>query len=178
MRRRREHSERELRNFEKVLTDERNEVAEIEQEIRLLEEKLLEKRPSHFSKRDVINALFASLIFGFTIVLRGGVESLVKALTPIHIIAIIIATSIILYLEIYYVGYTRVRPEEHRKLGQFVAKRFFTFYGASLLVALALIYLFGVNELLANFQEIMKMVILVSMPCAIGAAIPSMLKQF
>jgi uncharacterized membrane protein len=171
-------TERELLKIERTLKDERREVGEIEQEIRLLEEKLLEKRPSHFSKRDVVNAFFASLIIGFTIILKGRVVDIALNLTATHIIALVIGTCAILYAEIYYVGYTRVRPEEHRRLGQFMAKRFFTFYGVSVTVAFGLTYLLGIDRFIPTFAGVLKLVALVSMPCAAGAAIPSMLKQF
>jgi uncharacterized membrane protein len=101
-----------------------------------------------------------------------------SALTPLNIAAIIIATSAILFAEIYYVGYTRVKPEEHRKFSQFMAKRFFAYYGAAFLVSFGLIYLLGIDQFLPTVSDALKLVVLVSMPCAIAAAIPSMLKQF
>lgn len=171
-------SQRELHKLERVLEEEYKEVTEIEHQIRYLEEKLIEKRPSHFSKRNIINAFFASLIFGITIVLKGRVIDIALALNAVHLLAIIIVTSIILFGEIYYIGYTRVKPEENRKLGQFMAKRFFAFYGVAFIVSFGLIYMLGINSFIPALSGILKLAVLVSMPCAIAAAIPSMLKQY
>jgi len=167
-----------LRKLEKVLATESREVKNIESQIQYLEEKLLEKRPSHFSARDIVNAFFASLIIAFTIILKGKVIEIAMALTSAHITAIVIATCLILFAEIYFVGYTRVRPEEHRKLGQFMVKRFVTFYGVAIIVSFSLIYILGLDQFLPTTADVLKLVVLVSMPSAAGAAIPSMLKQF
>ncbi len=169
---------RELRKLEHVLQDEYREVEEIERQIRFLEEKLLEKRPSHFSRRNVINALFASFIIGFTIILKGRVIDIALALNPVHLWIIVFSTALILFLEIYYIGYTRVKPEEHRRFGQFLAKRFLTFYGVAVIVSFFLIYVLGINQFIPTFTGVLKLIVLVSMPCAVGASIPSMLKQF
>ncbi len=167
-----------ISKIEKTLEEERQEVAEIEHDIRMLHEKLLEKHPSHFSKRDVINALFASSVIAFTIILKGNAMNVAMALDPAHILAIIIGTCVILCTEIYYVGYSRVKPQENRKLGQFMIKRFLTFYGVAIIVSFFLIYILAVNKFLPTSMDVLKMVILMSMPSAIGGAIPSMLKQF
>jgi len=173
-----EPTERELRKLERVLATESREVENIESQIQYLEEKLLEKRPSHFSKRDIVNAFFASLIIGFTVILNARIIDIAMALTPAHIVTIIIATCLILFAEIYFVGYTRVKPEEHRKLGQFMAKRFFTFYTVAIIVSFVLTYILGIDMFIPTFAGIVKLVVLISMPGAAGAAIPSMLKQF
>ncbi|MBN2112149.1 DUF2391 family protein [Candidatus Woesearchaeota archaeon] len=158
----------------------KKEVEEIENKIGVLYDKIYEKRPSHFGKRDIVNAVFASLTFGLIFLFKGSLIDISLNLKEIHLILIVAVTAVILTLEIYFVGFTRIGPTERgkRRFGQFWAKRFFTFYGVSLLIPLCLVYLYDINNIVAGGFDILKIVIAVSMPCTIGAAIPGLLKQY
>ena len=94
---------------------------------------------------------------------------------------ITISTLLILMGETYFIGYRRVKDPKKRPLGQFMVKRVSTLYLVAILVTLYLVYIFGINnqELVGNDPlSIIKICFLISMPCAIGAAIPSLLKKY
>lgn len=159
---------------------EKEEIEHIEQKIGDLYDKIYAKKPSHFRKRDIINSFFASFVLGLVFIFKGSLVEISINLKNTHLALIVFATVVMLSLEIYFVGYTRVgtKEREQRKLGQFWAKRFFNLYIIALLVPLILVYLFDLKTLLGGGFNIIKVVIAVSMPCAIGAAIPSLLKQY
>ena len=88
---------------------------------------------------------------------------------------------IILTAEIYFIGYNRVTKKTQRKFGQFWLKRIISFYSVALITSTLLIYLFGLNllpDVANNLNDILKLVVLISMPCAIGAAITDLLKKY
>ncbi|MEM4268097.1 MAG: DUF2391 family protein [Candidatus Woesearchaeota archaeon] len=159
---------------------ERQEIESIEENLFLIKEKLLEKTPSHFSKRDVVNAFFASLIFGMTFVLKGATVSTALNLTDVHVTLIIVFTILALVAEIYFIGYSRVKDKSTRRFGQFMAKRLCTLYFITIVVSFFLVYIFNLNNApnVHTFYDQFKIVVVVAMPCAIGAAIPSLLKQY
>lgn len=163
-----------------LLVKEEQEIKKIEEDMGLLREKLLEKRPSHFSKRDIVNTFFGSLIIGLTFILKGAVVSTAENMDMKHIFFIVVSTIFILTIEIYYIGYSRVSKKErmYRKFDQFWAKRISTLYGIALLVSVYLVYIFGTNEILSTDMAVFNAIILLSMPCAIGAAIPHLLKKY
>jgi len=154
------------------------EVKHIEKQIDNLYEKLYEKVPSHFHYRDIINAFVGSLVLGLTFVFKGSLIQISLTLTKAHLAFIVLVTAVILTFQIYFVGYSRVKYKHRRKFGQFWAKRFFTLYFIAILVSLSLVYLFNMDSLAGSLYGVFKIVIAVSMPCAIGAAIPSLLKQY
>jgi len=166
------------KSLERYVKKEEKDINRIENQISNLTEKLLEKRPSQFSKRDIVNAFFASLIVGLTFVLKGALISTAAGLDTEHIIFILVSTVLILTAEIYFVGYSRVRTKARRRLGQFWLKRFSTIFVISIITATYLIYVFGLDAILGSNNNILKAVIMLTMPCAVGAAIPGLLKQF
>ncbi len=163
-----------------VVRQELEELKCIEDDVKYMREKLLEKRPSHFSKRDIINAFVGSLILGLTFILKGGLIKTAVKLTTMHIELIIASTLGMLMVEIYFISYSRVKNKSERKLGQFMTKRLFTLYSITLIVSFYLIYILNLNnsEYIATFADVLKVAVVVAMPCAIGAAIPSLLKQY
>ena len=163
--------ERELRREEK-------ELQEIDNAVLLMREKMIEKHPSKFSGRNVINAFFGALIIGLTFTFKGNLIGVVHSVRLIHIVLIILSTLIILTAEIYFISYTRVKNKKERPFYKFWAKRTITLYIVTLLVSIYLVHIFGLNSFFDNFFETLKMVIVISMPCSIGAAIPSLLKQY
>ncbi len=162
------------------MTSTKKEIEKIEEQMGKLHDKLLEKRPSHFRRRDIINAFFASFLLGLVFLFKGSLIQISLHLTEKNIIAIILTTIVILTLEIYFVGYTRVNPKERetRHFGQFWLKRLFTLYIISIIVSLGLVYLYGVNDIVGSSLNVFKVVVAVSMPCAVGAAMPSLLKKY
>ncbi len=159
-------------------TDKRKDLKRIEKKISALHEKILEKRPSHFRSRDIVNAVFASLVLGLVFVFKGSLFDIAIKLTTNHLVAIIITTLIILTAEIYFIGYSRVKRKKERRFCQFWLKRLVTLYIIAIVVSLFLVYLFGINYLVHTNCEVFKVVITLSMPCAVGAAVPSLLKQY
>ncbi|MEM4230807.1 MAG: DUF2391 family protein [Candidatus Pacearchaeota archaeon] len=154
----------------------------IEKEVEELHNRLLIAEPSHFSTRDLVDAFFGALFLGITFTIKGLLVEVSLILTKFNIIFIIISTLLILTAEIYFIGYSRVTKKAERKFFQFWFKRIFAFYFVSLLTATFLVYLFGLNNLpqviANNNYTVLKMIILISMPCSIGAAITDLLKKY
>ncbi len=168
------------RCIEQEILEEKKEIEVIEKNISYMREKLLEKIPSRFSKRDVINAFFGSLILGLTFVLKGQTVGVAASLSSIQLIAIVAITLAILMAEIYFIGYSRVRNKSKRRFGQFMTKRLVALYGVTLFVSFGLIYTLNINNsnYVNGFYDVIKIAVLMSFPCAVGAAVPSLLKQY
>ena len=131
------------------------------------------------SLQEPTNAFFGSLLVGLTFMFKGNLIKTAMLLQPVHIILILVSTVFILFCEIYFIGYSRVPNKKERPFGQFFGKRFTALYGITLIVSLYLIYIFGIYlQLEQGWYGIFKMLVLVSMPCSIGSAVPSLMKQF
>lgn len=165
-------------NIKKEIVKEEKEIEEIKVVLDNLNDKLLEKRPSHFSKRDIINAFFGALIISLTFVMKGALIQTAMNLSIYHIEAIILSTFLILGVEIYFIGYSRVQDKQLRRFGQFMTKRMVTLYVISLSVSFFLVYLLNLNAIMPDIYHTMKLVVVVSMPSSIGAAVPNLLKQY
>jgi uncharacterized membrane protein len=165
------------RIFSEIKKEEK-ELNEIRDVILSMKRKVLDKAPSHFSKRDIINAIFGSLVVGLTFVLKGGIIQTAQNLTLVHIEFIILFTLLILMAQIYFIGYSRIDDKSDRSFGEFMTKRLVTLYGISLIISFFLVYIFNINMALPDFYNTMKMVVLLSMPSAVGAAVPNLLKQY
>lgn len=152
------------------------EVEEIRSEINRLSDKLLEKKIDHFSKKDITNAIFGALIIGLTFVFKGLLIDVGMHLPWANVVMIITVTLFILTSEIYYIGYSRVTDKNERPFGQFLMKRLFAMYMIALVISFFLLYLFGFVYLVTSGANFVKLIFVVAMPCAVGAAIPSMLK--
>jgi len=152
----------------------------IEKDIKKIKKTLLHNSPHHFSGKDILNAIFGALVVGVTFALKGAVLNTATHLTRWHLIAIIISTIIILIAQTYYIGYSKVRNKRKRPAIQFVFKRVATMFVVTFLVSLYLVYIFGLNlqPQIGNLApNVFKLVVLISMPCAVGAAVPSLLKK-
>lgn len=154
------------------------EIRKIESKISELHEKILQKRPSHFRARDIVNAFFASLIVGLVFIFKGSLFDVAIRLTNTHLITIVVVTLGILTAEIYFIGYSRVKRKRERRFCQFWLKRLVTLYVIAIIVSLFLVYLFNINNLVHTSYDVLRIVVAVSMPCAVGAAVPSLLKQY
>ncbi len=166
-----------LKKIEKEIRREKRELKQIEKKIDCIEKEVVEKEPPHFSKKDIITAFFGALIIGLTFVFKGSLVQQVLNLTLIHIILVVISTLAILSIQIYFIGYRKVKDKKHRNFPQFLIKRLVTLYIIALVVSLYLVYIFNVNHVIGGFLNSLKLVVVLSMPCSIGAAIPSLIKQ-
>ncbi|MFW6014174.1 MAG: DUF2391 family protein [Candidatus Nanoarchaeia archaeon] len=170
-----------FQKLKRELEDEKKELELLEENVCRIREGLIEKVPSRFSIKDVINAFFGSLIFGLTILLKGGLIETALKLEKVHLVIIILFTLIILCLEIYFISYMRVKNRKARKASPFILKRLVTLYSITLVVTFGLIYLLNLNqhpEVANTFENIARVAVLTSFPCAIGAAVPSLLKKY
>lgn len=131
----------------------------------------------HFSKEDIFYSFYGALFIGLIFVLGRNIVDIAKTMDMSHLIAIIIATSILSTIEIYYVGYVRVYDKKHRSFLEFWAKRFITIYLISIITAKFLIYLYNVDYLLGSSQNIIKAIIAVSMPCSLGATLSDLVRK-
>ena len=146
-----------------------------------IKERLQIEEPARFSKRDIVDAFFGALFLGVTFSVKGLLIDISLALKSINMIMIPLFTLVILTAEIYYIGYSRVKKKAERRFGQFWMKRIVSFYIIAILTSFLLIYLFGLNNLPAianNPENITRLVVLISLPCSIGAAITDLIKRF
>ncbi len=158
----------------------KEEIGDIKKNIKKIEKTLLDSTPKHFSPKDIVNAFFGALIIGLTFTLKGAVVATAINLNAVHITAIFSSTILILLAETYFISWTKVRNKKERGLGQFLFKRVTAMFVVAFVVSIYLVYVFGINnqQLIANNPvNVIKMVILVSMPCAVGAAIPGLLTK-
>lgn len=153
-------------------------IENLAQDIRIIRERLVEKIPLHFTLRQVIVAFFGALLFGFTFVLKGLLLEVGLSLDTFQLFFITLTTWIILTAEIYFVGYHRVPDKKERPFGQFWAKRFFTYYLIALFVSILLLSLYGLTEMAGSIENLTKLVIVISFPCAIGAAASDLLEKY
>ncbi|MBI4016298.1 MAG: DUF2391 family protein [Candidatus Aenigmarchaeota archaeon] len=132
--------------------------------------------PEHFSSRDIVRSFFGAAFLGVTFVFSKNLAELVPRLDNLRLLLIVLSTFFILTFEIYYIGYQRVRDPE-RKFFQFWFKRVFTFYIVAVFVSFHLSYIYGLTTVIGA-ENIIKLVIAMSMPCAIGASITDLLKKY
>jgi len=137
---------------------------------------VVEKEPEHFSKEDIVRGFFGALFFGFSFAFSKLVVDVGNVLTWAHVWIILLSTFVILTLEIYFIGYERVPNKKERLFGQFWLKRIITFYLIAYVVSFFLVYVFGIY-LLAG-ANVLKIIIAISMPCSIGAAMADLLKKY
>ena len=151
-------------------------MTEVEKKLAELKKILLRANPpEHFSHREVIVATITALFIGLSFILNTLLFNASKELNAFQLASIVLATVIVLSLEIYFVGYARVH-DKRRHFGQFWAKRFFSFYLVSIFVSGILIYLYGLETLAGNSLVTLKVIIAASFPCAIGTALSDLLK--
>ncbi len=167
-----------LKGIEKEVMKERKDINNIEEDLKIMRKRLVEKEPPHFSKRDIINAFFGALIIGLTFVFKGALIDTISRISTYYLALIILSTLIILSVQLYFVEYTKVKDKEHRPIFQFLIKRLATLYLIALIVSVYLIYIFNIDHAIGGFTNVFKLVIVISMPCSIGAAIPSLIKQY
>ena len=161
-----------------LLYEEKNDLDDINYNLNTLKEHLLEKTPNHFSVENIISAFFGALLIGLTFVLKGALVRTAVALTNVHLIFIGIFTLIIIFIQIYFISYKRVKNKDERLFGQFAVKRFFSILFIAFFVSVLLVFLLGINFTVATNFEVCKIIILLWMVCAIGSGIPGLLVKY
>ena len=154
-------------------------IDEIKKGVDELRTRLLIQEPEDFSARDFVRAFFGALFLGVTFAVKGLLIQVSSALDQTHLILIVISTLLLLTAEIYFIGYRRVTKKSERKFGQFWLKRICTFYFVAVATSVFLVFLFGLDKLpeVSN-GDVLNLVVLISLPCAIGAAIADLLRQY
>ncbi len=137
-----------------------------------------EEEPDLFSAKDVMRALFGALFLGFGFVFSKLLFEASMNLGWFNVIIIVISTILIISAEIYFIGYERVKDKKRRKFPQFWAKRFFAFYPIGIIVSCYLVAVFGLLNDAGSTENAVKLILAVSMPCSIGAAISDLLKRY
>jgi len=156
-----------------------NEIKSMRRDIAKMRQTLLEKQPTHFSGRYAVDAFFGALFIGLTFIMKGSVLRIAEVLNLTHIFFILLATGIILTAQIFFVGYVRVKSKARRPFFEFWFKRFATLFFIAMFTSFMLVYLFGINLLVHDVPfRVFQVVILLTMPSAIGAAIPSLLRKY
>ncbi|MBW3019296.1 DUF2391 family protein [Candidatus Woesearchaeota archaeon] len=147
-------------------------------DIKEIKNHLIEKEPTHFDAEHIFKAFFGAILVGLTFTLKGLLFQVSQAFTNQEIALLIAATIVILTAEIYLVGYKRVKNKKTRKFGQFWLKRLFSYYLIGILVAIGLVYIYGLHNFAVTPYHAIKMVIAVSMPAAIGAAAADLFEKY
>lgn len=155
-----------------------NKIDQIAQDVRVIRQRMVEKTPGHFDMRHIITAFFGALFFGFTFVLKGLLFEVGLALTTTDLVVMTVATWAILSAEIYFVGYTRVQDQRQRPFGQFWAKRFFAYYFIAIFTSFLLLSVYGTSKFVAGPYEMFKLVVAVSFPTSVGAAVSDLLGKY
>lgn len=139
--------------------------------------RVIEKKPERFSfGKEIIRAFFGALLIGIVFIFSSTLLEVVEKMSCTNVIAVIIVTLLILIIEIYAIGYLRVKGEKGRNALEFIMKRLPMIYVISLFVSLFLIYLFGIEKLFTS--SIWKLVFVVALPCSTGAAVADLLKKY
>ena len=137
-----------------------------------------EKPPEKFGKKDFVYSFFGALVVGLTFMFKGLLIQSGINLSWRNVAMIVIVTLFILTMEIYLIGYSRVKNKEKRPFGQFWAKRLLTIYLIAIFVSSLLAYLYGIHELAVTNESFIKIIFAVSLPCAIGASFTDLLKRY
>ena len=136
------------------------------------------KPPKHFSLKHIASAFIGSLLVGLPFMFRSLLFDVSLSLTGERLFLIIATTLVLLTAEIYFIGYSKVRDKSKRTFGQFWLKRIVTYYGISIIVSFFLVYIYGINYFVGTFDNVFKIVIAVSLPCALGASLSDLLGKY
>ncbi|MBI4140600.1 DUF2391 family protein [Candidatus Woesearchaeota archaeon] len=139
---------------------------------------LKEVPPEHFSMKDIVRSFFGAAFIGSTFIFSRLLIEIPPLLATRHVIAIVVSTLAILTAEIYYIGYQRVENKKARPFGQFWLKRLLTFYAVSIIVSSYLALIYNVIHLVGGGDNVIKLIVAMSLPCSIGASITDLLKKY
>ncbi len=150
-------------------------IKKIKADVSVIKKALVVKTPTHFSWAHLAAAFIGALILGQTFVLKGLLYDVSYSLKTIHIFAIILTTILVLSIEIYYIGYRRIKRKEQRPFGQFWFKRISTYLLIAFFVSFGLIFLYNLNS---TTIHTIKIAIAMSFPCAVGASLADLLERY
>jgi len=150
----------------------------IKNDVERIKDKLIDHTPEHFSRQDFIRASIGALFLGFSVLFSGNLVNLSSKIPVAHLFIIVLGTILILTLEIYIIGYSRVNDRVTRKFGQFWVKRILSFYLTALIISIILAYTFGLQYILPSTESFIYLIIILSAPCAIGASLGDLLKKY
>lgn len=151
----------------------------LENDVRFIKKLLLKDiPPEHFSMKDIIRSFFGAAFIGSTFIFTRLLVEVTPLLDAWHVGAIIVSTIAILTAEIYFIGYERVENKAARPFGQFWIKRLLTFYAVSIVVSAYLALIYNIFALVGPAENVVKLIIAMSMPCSIGASITDLLKKY
>jgi uncharacterized membrane protein len=150
----------------------------IKDDVERVKDKLIDHTPEHFSKQDFVRASIGALFLGFGVLFSGNLVNLAMNLPVAHLFIIIFGTILILTLEIYIIGYSRVTDKITRRFGQFWMKRVAAFYIIAFIIAAMLSFTFGLQYLVPDGAHFFNLIVVVSAPCAIGASLGDLLKKY
>jgi uncharacterized membrane protein len=154
------------------------ELEDLRQEVKLLKDKLIIQTPEHFSKRNILSIFSGALFFGLTFMFKGLLVEIALILPTANILLIVASTIMILMGQIYFIGYNKVADKKRRKMGQFVLKRLAASYSIALIVAFYLSFIFGIMFVAGDILGFIKLVLVLTMPCAVGGAIGDLLHKY
>ena len=155
-------------------------IDKIEKDVETLKEALLEQRPDRFSAaKDIARSFFGALFIAATFVFTGTLFDVVKKMELYQTIIIITATILILFAEIYIIGWSRIKrlKEPGRNVFEFTVKRIAVAYLVSIIVAAFYMIVLGFTRELSGMQ-IFNFIVLVAMPCSIGAVVADLLRKY
>jgi uncharacterized membrane protein len=150
----------------------------IQDDVERIKDKLIDHTPEHFSRQDFIRAFIGALFLGFSVLFSGNIMIISTNVPVAHLYIIILCTVVLLTLEIYIIGYSKVVNKIARKFGQFWIKRLIAFYVIALIVAAGLAFIFGFQYLMPGQGQFIRLVIVLSAPCAVGASLGDLLKKY
>ncbi|MGV8086587.1 MAG: DUF2391 family protein [Candidatus Woesearchaeota archaeon] len=168
---------RELEQIKRELDVVKFETDLIKNDVERIKDKLIDHTPEHFSNQDFIRASIGALFLGFSVLFSANLISLATKIPTPHLYIIVIGTLLILTLEIYIIGYSRVSDKFSRGFGQFWIKRLMAFYITAVAIAVILSFTFGVHYLIGA-EDFISLIIILSAPCAIGASLGDLLKKY
>jgi uncharacterized membrane protein len=154
---------------------ENKELKKIKKDLNEIKEILKPKEPKHFSKRHIITAFIGSLIIGQTFALKGLLYTVAYNLTKIHLLLIILATILILTIEIHFIGYSRLKKRKNRHFFQFWLKRIITYAIVAIIVSIGLVFLHNMNT---TIIDTIKIITVLGFPCAVGASLSDLLERY
>ncbi|MBN1645444.1 DUF2391 family protein [Candidatus Woesearchaeota archaeon] len=153
------------------------EIDEIKRDIKSIKHEVVEHLPPHFSVVEMLKAGFGAMFIGLTFMFKDLLIEVGLNLPVYNVFLIVASTILILSAEIYYIGYAKVKNKRERPFAQFYFKRLLTLYGISFIVSFYLCYIFGFLPLAQTFTGFLNLVLVLTMPCSLGAAVSFMFKK-
>lgn len=148
-------------------------------DVKLIKHHLFGKLPpEHFGPGDLVKAFIGAIVVGLDFIFKSAVLNAAERLSNLHLVYVVVFTVLMLSAEIYFIGYTRVKDKIHRQFFQFWVKRLVTIYLVAILVSMMLFYMFAFDVAVQTSFGAFKVILTVSLPCAVGAAIADLLKKY